>query len=243
VAIVPTQSSSLLRGLRAALFDLDGTLVETRIDFPLMKREVLALAARFGLPSAPLEPLDILGVVEESRRLLRQRGRPEEAEALRREAFRRLEEIEVVQCAAPEPVAGAAELSAALHRRGVAIAIVTRNCRRVSLDLVAAAGLAHDVLVTRDDVPLTKPHPLHLQTALSRLGLDIPAARGPGTVPGSPPSVSAVMVGDHWMDVQAGRNAGIGTVGILRGRDASFFAPALPDLMVDRLADLLPLVS
>jgi hypothetical protein len=50
------------------------------------------------------------------------------------------------------------------------------------------------------------------------------------------------MTGDHWMDAQAGRAVGASTVGILHGRDHSFFDPAPPDLIVERTGDLLALV-
>ena len=62
--------TSLPKLVDAVLFDLDGTLVETNIDFPLMKREVLALAARHGLDTGGLVELDILGVVERAAELL-----------------------------------------------------------------------------------------------------------------------------------------------------------------------------
>ena len=212
-------------GVQAALFDLDGTLVRTHIDFPLMKREMLALAVEFGLDSVPLQPLDILTVVEEARRRLLADGRIEEGERMRQVAFGRLEEIEAAQCSAPEEIAGASELLAALRELGIRVGIVTRNCRTVSRRLTAQGRLPHDALLTRDDVPLTKPNPEHLHAALRALE----APRG-------------VMVGDHWMDVRAGIEAGLRTVGIRWGRPAAFFDPAAPDLLVDRLADLLPFV-
>lgn len=225
------------RILHAALFDLDGTLIETRIDFPLMKREVLALAARFGVDSEGLVLLDILTVIEEARRRLIENGRAEAGERLRAEAFSQLEEIEAEQCRSPSEMEGAAELLRQLRSRGIRVGIVTRNCRRVSLDLARYARLEYDSLVTRDDVPLTKPDPGHLIAALVQLGLD---PRHLNTPP--PERRHAVMVGDHWMDVQAGKAAGISTIGILHGRAESFFEPAMPDLLVDKPHDLLSLL-
>jgi phosphoglycolate phosphatase-like HAD superfamily hydrolase len=51
------------------------------------------------------------------------------------------------------------------------------------------------------------------------------------------------MCGDHFMDVQAGRAAGFRTVGILRGKPADSFAPCPPDLLINELCDLLPLLG
>src|SRR5439155_17183207 len=105
------------------------------------------------------------------RATLFQSGAEDKARKLREEAFARLEEIELEQCRNPVELTGAAELLSRLKKRGVLIGIVTRNCRRVSQDLLQWGGLAHDALITRDDVPLTKPDPLHLHTALIALGI------------------------------------------------------------------------
>lgn len=223
-------------GLRAALFDLDGTLIETHIHFPGMKQAVLALARRYGLEEADLAPFDILGAVEAARERLEVSGDAQAGHRFRAEAFALLEEIELRECAHPVEIRGAAELLRCLRGRGVRIGVVTRNCRVVSERLMNVGGLTYDVLVTRDDVPRTKPDPAHLFAALQAMGVPLPK-QGEG---GNPSPV--LMVGDHWMDVRAGRSAGLRTVGILRGRAADFFAPAIPDLLVNELADLLPLI-
>lgn len=234
---------NLFTDLQAALFDLDGTLIETHIDFPLMKREMLALAARYGVDAEPLAALDILGIVEAAQEGLKAVGRTEEGRRLRREAFALLEAIEVSHCANPVEIPGAAELLARLRAQGVRVGIVTRNCRAVSERLLAAGNLVCDALVTRDDVPRTKPDPGHLLAALQELGV---GRRGAGAGdPTSDPRRPApwLMVGDHWMDIQAGKAAGMRTVGLRRGRAAAFFAPAPPDLLVNELVELLPLAG
>src|SRR5947207_9703170 len=96
LSVIPAEAGiqTPFLGARAVLFDLDGTLVETHIDFPQMRREMLALIERYGVdPSSP-GSTDILTVVEFARRSLVSRGEVDRAAALRREAFARLEEIE-----------------------------------------------------------------------------------------------------------------------------------------------------
>lgn len=222
---------NLFSGLRAALFDLDGTLIDTHIDFPLMRAESLRFARAAGADVAGLEGLDILTIVERARQQIAAREGGEAARRFRAGAFSLLEEIEVSHCANPMEVAGAGELLRRLHERDVAVGIVTRNCRRVAERLIRDGGLTHRVLLARDDVPITKPDPAHLLAALKAMGWRLDQ------------SAACVMVGDHWMDAQGGRAAGMRTVGLLRGRDESLFAPARPDLLVQELADLLPLVS
>jgi phosphoglycolate phosphatase len=208
--------------ITAALFDLDGTLVETHIDFPLMGREVRELAARYGIASETLTARDALGMVHEVQEAL-----PEaEGAAFRAEAFALLEEIEVRHCGNPVLIEGAEELLRTLRAAGVKVGIVTRNCRRVALELIRYAKLENDVLLTRDDVPRTKPDPAHLFAALRAMSV--------------PDGAEAVMVGDHFMDVQAGRAAGMRTVGVLNGKEECAFEPCRPDLLVRDVNAFLP---
>ncbi len=214
-----------LASLRAVLFDLDGTLVETRIDFPAMTAAMLARAAEAGVPLAAVAGKDILGMVDAAAAHVAERGG--DGAAFRKAAFADLEHREVQGCAHPNLLPGTDTFLAQLQNAGIKIGIVTRNCRRVSVDLVARYRLPHDVLLTRDDVRLAKPHPEHLWDALRALG----AAAG-----------EAAMTGDHWMDVQAGQAAGCAaTVGVLGRNSADWFAPCPPTFLVRDLGEALPL--
>jgi phosphoglycolate phosphatase len=114
-----------------------------------------------------------------------------------------------------------------LRDEGRRVGIVTRNCRRVSVGLIDRYRLPHDVLLTRDDVRLAKPNPEHLWETLRLLGS---------------PAAQAAMVGDHWMDVQAGQAAGCAaTLGVLGGHGGDWFAPCPPTRTVTDLRDALPL--
>lgn len=227
-------AGAMMNAASAVLFDLDGTLIDTHIDFAFMRREVIRLAQEAGVDPPLEEQPDVLGLVATGcDRLEREQGR-DAARRFRAATFARLEEIETAQCAAPVTVEGAAELLATLRASGRKVAVVTRNSRAVSEQLLSHGGLQCDVLLARDDVPRTKPDPEHLLEALRLLSGDKALPIGPE---------DAVMVGDHWMDVLAGRRAGCRTVGVLRGREASFFDPAPPDLLVNTVANLLEAVS
>lgn len=213
------------KGICAVLFDMDGTLVETKIDFPLMKREMLALGERHGIPASELHGLDILAAVKATVNRLD----PAEADRVHREAFDTLERIELAHSDSVHIIAGALEILSALRDAGIRIGIVTRNCRnavRVSLD---RTGVFYDVLLTRDDVHNTKPHPEHLLRAMDLLGVQ--------------PDES-LTIGDHWMDIQGGRAAGTRTIGFLRpDRPEGFFDVCPPDLIIRGLEELLPCVE
>lgn len=202
------------------LFDLDGTLVESHIDFGRMRREMLALAAEAGCDLAVLEGADILVIRDAA--CARAANR---AAALAR-AEARLMAIEREALERSTPVKGAAALLEELRLRRVAVGIVTRNCREIAEDALRRHGLLYDALVAREDTPRVKPHPEHLRQALR--ALEVPPA-------------AAVMVGDGRMDVEAGRAAGLRTVGYLAAdRPADYFADLAPDRVIHRLAELIP---
>lgn len=207
-----------LSPVRAALFDLDGTLARTSIDFDRMRHAMRALSARYGTQAATEGEDDILGVVETMARTLGGAG----GEAARREAWAVLEAIEVEGCAHPEPVEGAPELLRRLRdERGLPVAVITRNCRRVSEELLSRFSLAHDLLLAREDVARAKPHPDAVLHACRVF--DVPPA-------------AAVVVGDLWTDIAAGRAAGAHTVGIQWPHDPpGRFARCAPDFEVPSL--------
>ena len=211
--------------LQAVLFDLDGTLLQTQIDFPAMAHAMRCLAQAAGVPESVTNGKDILSLVEAAMNDVSARGG--DGEAFRRTAFAKLEEQEILGCSDPILLPGTRELLSMLNDSGVKIGVVTRNCRTVSEGMLAQFGLPHDVLLTRDDVTRTKPNPEHLWEALTHLGVS---------------SEKSAMVGDHWMDIQAGQMAGCAaTLGILGTHQTDWFAPCPPAALVKDLAEALPL--
>jgi phosphoglycolate phosphatase len=207
----------------AVLFDLDGTLIETRIDFDGMRREVLRLAEEAGVAAAPWAHLDVLGILDRAAA-----DAPDPA-ALRAAAEAALTAIELAACPGAREVEGAGELLRALDRAGIRIGIVTRNCRRAVEQVLARIPLPHAVLLTRDEVARVKPDPQHLWQAAEALG--VPPAR-------------TVMVGDHRMDIRGGKAAGMMTVGLLTPeRPPGYFEPEGPDLVLRDLRELAAWIS
>lgn len=216
---------AIFQDAQAVLFDLDGTLVETDIDFSRLKEAALQLIDEYGVDTAPLRQMDVLGAVEQAVQALRQQGEEERGAELRQRAFARLQAMEMAYCAAPRPVPGAYELLEALKKQGARIGIITRNDREVALHTLHSLQLPYDLLVSRDDVLQVKPHPQHVMVALERWQVE-PA--------------QCVVVGDYWMDVEAGRAAGCRTVGIWR-HDVPLnpFRKHPPDVLVRELRALL----
>ncbi len=208
----------------ALVFDFDGTLVASHIDFGLMRRRVLEHLQAWGLgPDAAASRL-ILEAVAWARDALA-RTSPEQAEQYYREAQQIIWEVERPFCEAAVPYPGVPESLARARAAGLRLGIITRNSR-AGVDLVLARHpLPIEAIVTREDVAEVKPHPQHLRLALERLGVAPDAAW---------------MIGDHPTDIICGRAAGTKTGAVLTtGTAAEEFRRLGADLICATTPELL----
>ena len=123
-------------GIRGVIFDLDGTLVDSGLDFAAMRNE-LGFPAGIGL----LEHIETL-----------------DDPAARQAAHQVILKHELAGAARATWMPGARELVHQLHAAGVPLAILTRNAQQVveaTLDIMA---LPFDPVLTREHCP-PKPKP------------------------------------------------------------------------------------
>jgi phosphoglycolate phosphatase len=206
---------------RVVVFDLDGTLVDSRTDIVRAVRHVL------GVRGGPVRTDDeIASFVGDGARSLLSRvldvpaDAPELHEALATYVAFYAEHPADHTTLMPGATAVLDELS---H---LPLAICT-NKPRVATELVLSAlGLSarFAVVVAGGDLERLKPDPAPLRRVAAQLDA---------------PTTSLVMVGDGPQDVECGRAAGAFTIGVLGG-----FAPAAvlrasrPDVVVSTLRDV-----
>ena len=210
--------------LKAGLFDLDGTLVDTADEFIVV---VQALRGEHGM--AEMDPARIRRSVSNGARALVELGLgigPQE-EIFESKRLRLLELYAGVLGTAAKPYPGISQLLGTLQERGIHWGVATNKPRAFAEPLLrtlgmlppAAAGVgpggrAHrgeckensanycGSLVCPDDVKDRKPHPESLYLNCRQLEC-------------SPHE--AIYVGDHLRDVEAGRRAGMYTVAAAYG--------------------------
>lgn len=182
--------------VRAVLFDLDGTLLDSAPDLAGACND---MRAERGL--APLPYMQLRRLVGSGARGMVGAGfgvAPGEArfEALRDEFLRRYEERMTRETTLFDTVPSLLE---GLERRGVPWGIVTNKAARFAVPLVEWLGWAGAAaaLVCGDTTPHAKPHPAPLLEAARRLGV---------------PAADCAYVGDDLRDVEAGRAAGMRTL-------------------------------
>lgn len=212
----------------ALLFDFDGTLAVLKLDFDEMRRRLLALAVAQGLPPEELHGMFVLEMVDYATALLHERH-PVLAMAFYRDAHQLIQDIEVEAARHSALLPGISDLLDTLRHQRIGVGIVTRNCDAAVRMMFPQIDDYCQAFVARDHVTQVKPHPLHLQTALTHMGVE--------------PS-RTVMVGDGVIDMQAGKAFGMFTVGVLSGtgtRERLLAHGA--DVIVDSAVDLLPYLA
>jgi phosphoglycolate phosphatase len=186
-------------GPRAVLWDLDGTLLDSKLSI----RETMNLVlAERGLPVFTRAELDAL-IGHPLRDILATKTKDAAAvEAMTHRYRAAYNESGWVTVRLAE---GVLDLLGRLRQDGVRHAVVTSKGQQETETLLSDLGIAHlfDAVVGDDDLRPLKPDPAPVREALRLLG-----GLGPSR---------AVMVGDTTFDVGAARGAGVACVGVLWG--------------------------
>lgn len=223
-------TAAALQGeLRAVLFDLDGTLLDTAADIALALNRALA-----EQQTAPLETQRVRELIGRGAPLLIQRViarlsvRPWPVDPvllLQRFYYHHdhLHDAHEFQARAyPGVEAGLAQL----HARGLRLGVVTNKARYAATTLLVNLGLSGwiDVVVGGDTAEHRKPHPQPLLHACQELQVT-PA--------------QTLMVGDSNTDVLAARAAGMRIVCVPYGYNEGADPRTLAcDAFIDSVADL-----
>jgi phosphoglycolate phosphatase len=217
--------TQLLDGIRAFVFDFDGTLAVPNIDFGLMRRQVDTIAECFGVDPGRFKHLYILEMIEHVRTQLVQTDGAAGA-GFYRQAHASILALEIECARQGGMLPGAIEVLQVLRQQHFKVGVVTRNSESAVRTICSAIDTLCDSFLPRDAVRFVKPHPEHLQRALEQLQV---SAR------------QAVMVGDGPLDITAGKALGLKTVAVLTGGDRhEALLASEPDLILDSVADLLP---
>jgi N-acetyl-D-muramate 6-phosphate phosphatase len=179
--------------LRAVLFDLDGTLIDSAPDLAAAANVMRVRRGLPPLPPAQYRPHGGSGARGMLLQAFDVAPGDEGYDQLKREF---LDGYERLMHESTRPFHGMEAALCVLGRAGLAWGIVTNKAERFALPLTAALRLDAATVIGGDTTPYSKPHPAPLLEAARRLGVS-PSA--------------CLYVGDDERDVQAGRAAGMAT--------------------------------
>lgn len=206
--------------IRAFIFDVDGTLVDTReLHINAWQK---ALAA-FGLGTSIDRIQGQLGrrAVDMVKELV-----PESEAGLRHDVLEAKWQAFRDSYGDVRAFPKTHELFAFLHEKGLALALATSAKRRDTEFYVEmlAIGAYLQAVVTAEDIKHSKPHPEIFLTAATRIGVE---------------PREAIVVGDSTHDMEAAARAGMRPIGVLTGgTGAAALASAGALLVFDDIADV-----
>jgi len=179
--------------VEAVIFDLDGTIIEYKIDVASGKRDLRRVIAKTGLNMDPTK-VPIFELLEKAKEIL-----GDGFEGFKKEVYRVLDKYEVKAAREANFVRGARETLRWLRKREIKLALVTNNCLHAIKILNERLGIEEffDLLLTRDDIEEIKPSPKGIKLAMEAMDVK-----------------NAIMVGDSPVDILSSKRAGIISVGI-----------------------------
>ncbi len=214
-----------------AIFDLDGTLVDTAPDLAAGMNAAMADA---GLPPVPVATVRHL--VGRGARVLVERGlaingiaHPGDGEIDRLVAIFLSHYRENI-AAGSVAYDGAVDVLKALSARGVRMGVCTNKPTDLAVKLLQLLELDHffHAILGADALPVKKPHPEHLFETIRRSG---------GAVE------RAVMIGDSETDVATARAAGVPVIVFSHGYTAIAPQDLGADVVLDHFDGLLPALT
>jgi HAD superfamily hydrolase (TIGR01509 family) len=187
--------------MRALIFDLDGTLVDTVYAHVFAWQQALAEAG-MNIPGWLIHRRIGMSGGLFTRAVARELGRDlraEEVQALQR----RHGELFVQLLPVRRPLPGAVDLLRFLRETGIAFGIATSGRRPLINDSLAALSLGPEtIVVERGEVARAKPEPDLFLACQQRLGVE---------------TKDCYVVGDAVWDLLAARRAGMLSIGLLSG--------------------------
>ena len=219
-------SSPKIAPVRALIFDLDGTLIDSQRDLIHSVNAMLREMGRQELPEQTISGYIGHGAPQLVARALGGNASEEDHQRALKFFLGYYEEHKMDNtCAYP----GVAETLAQLQRKGLPMAILTNKPARISVRILNSLGLAgyFRAIYGGNSFETKKPDPLGANTILRELGAQ---------------PHSAMVIGDSEVDVQTARNAGTLAAAVNYGfgvHDRTLY-PA--DVYLDNFTDLVALV-
>jgi phosphoglycolate phosphatase len=219
--------SFMLDGIRLIIYDLDGTLIDsTEAIVEVFNRVIVELGEAVCSPEV-VEDMIGLPLIEMFRRVL-----PKEKHGGFQACWDRF--IELYSVIGPRKtriLPGVEETLIYFKKAGYMQSVATTKRSDVANNLMAALGLKDyfDLILGINDVPAPKPAPDIIYLTLNRLTVK--------------PN-ETVFVDDTTIGLEAGKRAGVYTIGITTGtHDMQKLATLRPDGIVDSLQELTHLVA
>jgi phosphoglycolate phosphatase len=197
--------NTLVQGL---IFDLDGTLIKSVVNFPKMKNEMIEFIKELDLPkiSYSIEQTTNEIILDLNEKMISNNISEENRIKIFNSISKILTKVEFENVQNVQLLPGVKELLAYCQKVKINMGILTRASREYTIKCLEITGINSyfDTVFTRDDFTLlrAKPHPIALKTVIGKLKVD---------------PKKLLFIGDHKIDFMCAQNGDVRFVGVLSG--------------------------
>ena len=218
-------ASSKFKGI---VFDLDGTLIHSTIDFRKMKRNMIKILEENDVPNGVLTTTMItVDILEKAEHYWDLAQKPEEKRVKLRAVLEELMnqgELEAIPLV--NEIEGASQALRELREQGYVLAILTRSHYEYAVEALKKIGAydCFDVVLGRGQTPRPKPYPEALNHTAELMGLEMD---------------ELLFVGDMYLDFESAINSGCAFIGVnTSGRGRRSWREEVPDVLLENVAEL-----
>jgi phosphoglycolate phosphatase len=233
MAIAQTENQD--GAVRGIIFDLDGTLIKSVVDFPKMKKRMIEFINSLPISTPKYTIVQTTNeiILDLNERMTNQGIADEERNRILVEISKILTEVEFENLAKVELLPGVKEFILICQELGIKMGILTRASREYLLASLDQTGIKQyfSVKLSRDEFTLlkAKPHPYALDFTIRELAV---------------PPKDILFVGDHEIDYRCAKEGNIRFVGVLSGAyDESKFKELGCEIIVQNFQELSELIK
>lgn len=191
--------------IKAAIFDLDGTVVNFNLDYKASRAEIIQYLMEEGFPQSIFSINDnLFEILNKAEIFLKNHHKAKQVEKIKRSVFSVAEKYEMEAARTTSLIPGILEALKSLRRMKLKLALFTVNGKNSVNHILRTFNLKRyfEAVITRDDVLMVKPNPVHLKTALNSLKVK---------------PKEAIVVGDSTWDMKSARALKVFAVGTTTG--------------------------
>ncbi|HUS06166.1 MAG TPA: HAD-IA family hydrolase [Bryobacteraceae bacterium] len=213
--------------MKLLIFDLDGTLIDSKLD---LAHAVNATRASLGMEGLPLEVIAAY-VGNGAPVLVRRAVGPAASEATVAQAlefFLAYYAEHMLDYTTVYP--GVRDTLNCLMEEGRQMAVLTNKPVRMSKAIIQGLGLNHHFFQVYggNSFEEKKPSPIGIAALLEEAGCGLQ---------------DALMIGDSAVDVKTARNAGVRSCGVTYGFQPETLVDCSPDFLIEKIEELVDLVN
>jgi phosphoglycolate phosphatase len=213
---------------KGIVFDLDGTLIHSDVDFIKMKKKMIALLLKNGAPEGTLSPLmttvEIMKIIETH---WEKKGvSNHERTKLRAKIEATMNEVELEALETVIEIPGAKKVIEKLFDMRYKLAILTRGHHEYAEKALEKTGMLgyFEIIFGRGETPKPKPYPEALLHTAQTLDLE----RG-----------EILFIGDHHLDLTCAINAKVPFLGVQTGhRGEESWEEIKPTILLESVKDV-----